>query len=236
MKNKFLKIAFSSSFVIYSAGTLAAIEDDPILTMVKADKFELRDADEGTVTAWEGSIWVGKDLNKFWFKTEGERNEDETEASEYQFLYSRAVDSNWDLQVGVKHDDYPKPSQDWAAIGFYGVAPYWFEIDTALFFGEDGQTNLRLSAEYEFMLSQKWVLSPEIEINAFGKSDSEFGLGSGIASIETGIRLRYEITRELAPYIGINNERLIGDTADIAEDAGESTSDTQIVAGIRFWF
>ena len=236
MSNNLLKYVISSGLAIYSAGSIAAMGDDPILAMVKADQLELRDADEGTVTGWEGHVWVGRDLNKFWFKTEGEKNEDETEASEFQFLYSRAIDANWDIQLGLKHDNYPEPSRDWAAVGFYGVAPYWFEIDTALFFDDDGQTNLRFEAEYEFMLTQKWVLSPEVEINAFGKSDAELGLGSGLSSIEAGLRLRYEITRKLAPYIGIHHERLIGDTADIADDAGEDTSETQLVAGIRFWF
>ena len=236
MNTHLTNIAVSCALFLTSGSVLAAAEDDPLLFMFKADQLEVRDADEGTVTGWEAFAWIGKDLNKFWFKTEGERTEDETEGTEYQFLYSRAIDPNWDIQFGIKHDAYPKPTRDWGAIGFYGVAPYFFEVDSALFFNDDGQTNLRLEAEYEIMLTQKWVLSPEVEINLFGKDDDELGIGSGFSNLEAGLRLRYEITRQVAPYIGINHEQLLGDTADIAEDAGGETSESTAVAGVRFWF
>lgn len=214
----------------------AAAEDDPLLYMFKADQLEWRDGDEGNITAFEGHFWAGKDLNKLWIKSEIEANEGETESTEVQLLYSRAVDANWDLQVGLRSDLKPEPERNWLALGFYGVAPYWFEIDSAIFVEEDGQVNLRLEAEYEFMLTQKWVLSPEIEINWFSEDDDELGIGSGFSQLEAGLRLRYAITRQIAPYIGINHERLLGDTEDIADAGGEETSDTQAVAGIRFWF
>ncbi len=219
-----------------TTSVLAAAEDDPVLYMLKADQLEARDADDGTVTAWEGHLWVGKDLNKLWIKTEGERSSEGTESAEFQFLYSRAIDTNWDLQLGLRHDAKPEPERNWAVFGFYGVSPYWFEIDSALFIEEDGQTNLRFAAEYEFMLTQKWVLSPEVEVNWFSEDDDELGIGSGLADIEAGLRLRYEITRQFAPYVGVNYERLLGDTEDIAKAAGEDTSETQLVAGLRFWF
>jgi copper resistance protein B len=224
------------SLLATSNVSLAAMGDDPILVMLKADQFEVRDADEGTVSTWEGHLWIGKDVNKLWIKSEGERLESESESIETQLLYSRAIDSNWDLQLGFRHDSIPSPDRDWAVIGFNGVAPYWFEVDTALFIGEDDRTSLRFETEYEFMLTQRWVLAPEIEINWFGEDDEELGIASGFTDVEAGIRLRYEITRELAPYIGINYEKLLGDTADIAEDTDEETSDTQLVLGLRFWF
>ena len=217
-------------------GVQAAMEDDPLLYMFKADQLEWRDGDEGNITAFEGYFWAGKDLNKLWIKSEVEDNEDETERVELQLLYSRAIDANWDLQVGWRHDLKPEPERNWLALGFYGVSPYWFEIDSAIFIEEDGQVNLRLEAEYEFMLTQKWVLYPEIEINWFSEDDDDLDIGSGLADLEAGLRLRYEITRQIAPYIGIHHERLLGDTKDIADAGGEETSDTQAVAGIRFWF
>ena len=212
------------------------MDDDPLLFMAKGDQLEVRDIDEGTVTAWEGFAWLGKDLDKLFFKTEGERLKGETESAEYQLLYSRAIDPNWDIQVGFKHNDNPNPTRNWGAIGFYGIAPYLFEIDTALFFDDDGRTNLRFEAEYEFMLTQRWVLSPEIEINAFGKDDAELGIGSGFSDLEVGLRLRYEFSREFAPYIGINHEALLGDTKNLTEGAGAETSETSAVVGVRFWF
>lgn len=236
MKTLANRLAPLAILALASNSALAMVEDDPVLTLLKVDQLEARDSDEGTVTAWEGHFWVGRDETKLWFKTEGERSSDETETAEYQLLLSLAVDPYWDLQLGFRHDDYPRPSRDWAAIGFLGVAPYWVEIDSALFVDKDGQTNLRLQAEYEMMLTQKWVLSPEIEIDLYGKDEERYGIGSGIATIEAGLRLRYEFAREFAPYIGLHHERLLGDTRRLARDADAETSETQWVAGIRFWF
>jgi copper resistance protein B len=236
MRNKLTYSIFPICLVLATTSVFAAMEDDPVLYMLKADKFEARDANDGTVTAWEGYLWVGKDLNKLWIKSEGEHESGDAESAEFQLLYSRAINANWDLQVGLRHDAKPDPERNWAVIGFHGISPYWFEIDTALFVEEDGQESLRFEAEYEFMLTQKWVLSPEIEVNWFSEDDDELGIGSGLADIEAGLRLRYEIRREFAPYVGIHYERLLGDTEDIADAEGEDTSDTQLVAGLRFWF
>ena len=214
----------------------AMAEDDPLLYLFKADQFEVRKGDEEDAAAFEGHFWVGKDLNKIWIKSEIEADEDETESAEWQLLYSRAIDPNWDFQIGFRADVEPEPERNWLAIGFLGVAPYWFEVDAALFVEEEEQVNLRLEAEYELMLTQKWVLAPEIEINWYGEDDDELAIAAGLAEVEAGIRLRYEIRREFAPYIGVNYESLLGDTRDLARDNDAETSDTQLVAGVRFWF
>jgi copper resistance protein B len=227
---------FLACFSLFTKSAYAASKDDPLLFSVKADKLELRDGNEGTITGWEGHFWAGKDLNKLWIKTEGEHLDGDTERAEVHLLYSRAIDPNWDLQIGLRHDVKPNPQRDWFAIGFYGVAPYFIEVDSAIFVKEGDNVNLRVEAEYEFMLTQKWVLAPEVELNWFSDDDDEVEIGSGFAKIEAGIRLRYEITRQIAPYIGINHEQLLGDTKDLAEAEGEDTNDTQAVAGLRFWF
>ena len=218
----------------FSAGAMT--EDDPLLYLFKADQFELRDGDEEEAAVFEGHFWAGKDLDKLWIKAEIEATEDETESAEWQLLYSRAIDANWDLQVGLRADVEPEPERNWLAFGFYGVAPYWFEVDSALFVEEDGQVNLRFEAEYEMMLTQKWVLAPEIELNWYSDDDDDLAIAAGFAEVEAGIRLRYEITRHIAPYVGVNYEGLLGDTRDLAKDSDEETSDTQLVAGLRFWF
>ena len=130
----------------------------------------------------------------------------------------------------------PTPNRDWFAVGFQGLAPYFFEIDAAAFIGNNGQTALRLEAEYEIMLTQKLILTPEVEINAYSKDDEATGVGSGLSDIELGLRLRYEIRREFAPYIGVNWNKTYGDTANFSRDEGEDVSDTQFVVGIRAWF
>ncbi|MDH5178287.1 MAG: copper resistance protein B [Gammaproteobacteria bacterium] len=214
----------------------AAGGDDPLLTMVKVDQLETRNSDEGTETVLDGHLWIGYDLHKLWIKTEVEQFEGETEAAELQALYSRAVAPYWDLQIGVRRDIRPEPKQDWLVVGFEGLAPYFFETDIALFIGEEGRTAARLEMEYEFMFTQRLVLSPEIEINFSGKDEPARGIGDGLTDIEFGLRLRYEIRREFAPYIGINWSGKFGKTADYAKAAAEETSKTQLVAGIRFWF
>ncbi|MCU7858444.1 MAG: copper resistance protein B, partial [Candidatus Thiodiazotropha sp. (ex Lucinoma kastoroae)] len=116
------------------------------------------------------------------------------------------------------------------------LVPYLFEVDARVFIGESGQIGARIDAEYEYMLTQKLILSPEIEMNLYSKDDEEVGIGSGLSDMELGLRLRYEVLREFAPYIGVNWTKIFGQTADFASDEGEDTSDVQIVLGIRAWF
>jgi len=231
---KFKDILYSALFLptLASAGAI----DDPLLSMVMIDQLEIRSTDGPDPLVLDGQLWIGKDLNKLWIKAEIERVDGETEEAELQALYSRAVAPFWDVQVGWRRDFIPKPERDWLAVGVQGLAPYFFEVDAALFIGEGGRTAARIEAEYEFMFTQRLVLSPEIEMNFYGKDDPAVGIGSGLSDIEAGLRLRYEYRREIAPYIGINWTRKFGQTADYARAAGEDIKDTQIVAGIRLWF
>lgn len=224
------------SAAMLSTQAFASGNDDPLITMVTIDQLEKRDASEGKPLVWEMQAWAGYDFKKVMLKTKGERLNDTTESAELQLLYTQAIAPYWDLQAGVRHDVDPDPSQNWAVIGVQGVAPYFIETDASLFIGESGQTGFRLGAEYELMLTQRWVLSPEIELNLYGKNDEIRGIGSGISDMEAGLRLRYEISRELAPYIGINWEKKFGNTADFARDENEEINDTQLVIGVRAWF
>jgi len=212
------------------------MEDDPVIAKVMIDQLETRITDGSDPLVLEAQAWIGKDLNKLWIKVDSEWLNSTNEELELQALYSRAIAPFWDFQIGWRHDVKPKPSRDWLAIGFQGLAPYWFEIDTALFIGESSQTNLRLSAEYEWMFTQKLVLSPEIEMNFHSKNDKAVGTGSGLSDTQLGLRLRYEIRREFAPYIGVNWNKKYGNTADYARAEGEDTDDVQLVLGIRSWF
>tara|TARA_R110001583_G_scaffold93904_1_gene237175 strand:- start:540 stop:1244 length:705 start_codon:yes stop_codon:yes gene_type:complete len=231
-----INLALATTALLLPSSVWAAGEDDPLLYKVIVDQLEYRDADGPDPMEWVIDGWIGKDLNKLWIKIEGERIDGATEELEVQTLYSRAVAPFWDLQVGWRHDNLPAPSRDWAVIGLQGLAPYFFDVNTALFVGESGRTAARLEAEYEILLTQRWVLSPEIELNLLGKSDPERGLGSGLTDAELGLRLRYEIRREFAPYIGINWSKLYSDTADYARAEGEKTEGGQIVVGVRAWF
>ena len=240
MKNK-LTIAVTSSLLssfLFSGSALAGgMEDDPIITKVMIDQLETRVTDGKDPLVLEADAWIGKDLNKLWFKADVEHVNSETEELEVQALYSRAIDPYWDVQIGLRHDAKPKAAKrDWLALGFKGIAPYWFEVDSALFIGDEGRIGLRLQAEYEIMLTQRWVLSPEAEVNFHSKDDEETGTGSGLSNSQLGLRLRYEVSREFAPYIGINWNKSYGKTADYARADGEETDDTQFVVGVRAWF
>jgi len=215
---------------------LSAGADDPLLTMLNVEQLEWRDANEGDVMAWGAQGWVGYDLDKFWFKSEGEQLEGDTEAAELQLLYGRAIDPNWDLQLGLRYDFEPEDNQKWLTLGVQGLAPYYIETELSLFVGEEGQNLLRLEAEYELMLTQRLVLSPELEMSIYSDDDESREIGSGLSSMELGLRLAYEVKREFAPYIGINWEKKFGNTADFAKEEGEDTDDLQFVAGVRFWF
>ncbi|HEC13327.1 MAG TPA: copper resistance protein B [Acidiferrobacteraceae bacterium] len=224
----------------FIASTTAALAggmiDDPLLSFVKVDQFELRDAEGGNSFVWDAQGWVGYDLKKLWIKTEGERVGGETEEAEVQFLYSRSFARYWDVQAGWRRDIRPEPNRDWAVLGVQGLAPYFFEVDAALFVGTDGRTAARLEAEYEFLITQRLILTPDIEFNLYGKDDPLTGVGSGLSDMELGLRLRYEIRREFAPYVGVNWIRKFGGTADFARVVGASTNDVQWVAGLRAWF
>lgn len=232
MKN----IMAAMMFVGLSSTAMAGGTDDPLLYKVMIDKLELINTSGPNTLALEADVWVGYDLDKFWIKTEMERINGNTEEAEVQFLYSRAIAPFWDFQAGWRHDIKPKPTRDYLALGFKGLSPYQFDVDAGLFIGESGQVNVRLNAEYEYLFTQKWILSPEIEVNVFSEDDAQVGIGSGLSDMELGLRLRYEVRREFAPYIGVNWTRKFGQTADFAKAGGEDASDVQLVAGVRIWF
>ena len=123
-----------------------------------------------------------------------------------------------------------------SALGVQGLAPYFFEVEATAYFGEGGRTAARFSAEYDLLFTQRLVLQPELEFTLHGKSDPERGTGSGFSDAQLALRLRYEIRRELAPYIGVAWVRHFGNTADLLRASGEDDSDVQFLAGVRFWF
>lgn len=215
------------------------MEDDPVLAKLLVKKLEWRAADDKNRVAWDAEFWLGKDLDKLWLKTTGETKDGKLDAAELQVLYDRAVAPDWDLQAGYRRDMYQepgKPDREWLAVGFEGLAPYDFDIETALFVGDEARTSFRLDAEYELLLTQRLILTPEAEINLFGKNDPATRTGSGLSTSELGLRLRYEIRREFAPYIGVNWEKLYGKTRDYAREDGDDTDDVQFVVGVRMWF
>lgn len=214
---------------------LMDMDDAAAFGRVLLDQFEWREMDRSDALFWDGQLWYGNDYNKAWFKSEGERIDGDYEGSA-ELLWDRVFARWWNVQAGVRYDFGEGPSRTWAAFGVQGLAPYWFEVEATLYVGEAGRTAARFSGEYELLITQRLVLQPKIEFNLYGKDDPQNGIGSGLANTEVGLRLRYELRREFAPYVGVVWERSYGNTADLARAAGHDDDDLQFVAGLRVWF
>ena len=213
-----------------------SVHDNSIQNYTLIDRLEVWDADEGTGMQWEAQTWIGTDLNRLWLRSEGERSDGRTESADLEVLYGRSVAAWWDVVAGIRHDFKPGESQDFLAFGVMGLAPYKFEVEATAYIGESGQTAARFEVEYETLLTNRLILQPLVEVNLHGKDDPRRGIGSGLSTVEAGLRLRYEFTREFAPYIGIVRERTFGGTADFRRAEGEDIDDTRLVAGLRIWF
>jgi copper resistance protein B len=187
--------------------------------------------------AWDVEGWYGQDLARWRFETEGEGAQGESLGhAEVQVLYSRLFSPFWEWQVGVRHDFRPLPARSHVVAGVRGTAPYQVDVDAALAASEEGDLTARLEAEYELYLTDRLRLAPRVELDLALGEDRAAGVGRGLGRTETGVRLHYEIRRELAPYLGVSWTRRHGDTADLATGQGEEPSVTTVVIGIRAWF
>ena len=213
-------------------------EPDPLIATVGFDQLELTFGDGETGIAWDGEAWIGRDLNKLRFISEGER-EDHTGSGNLRLLYSRSVSSFWDIGAGWRREFDHGEQWDALTIEFIGTLPWYLETRASLSAGEDGQTALWIELDYEFLFgagTPRWVLIPEFELYAYGKDDAERNIGSGLSSLEAGLRLHYQIRPNLSPYAGLEWTRQIGDTADRLRAAGEDTSELRASFGVMFWF
>ena len=185
---------------------------------------------------WDGQGWVGTDYDKLWIKSEGTVSQGAVDNGQQQFLYDRAITTYFDLQGGLRSDIDSRPTRNWAAFGIQGFAPYFFDLEVTGFVSDEGRLAAKLEASYDVLLTQRLILQPQIELNLYSKADPARLVGAGFSDIDTGLRLRYEIDRKFAPYIGAVYQGKFGQTANFARQAGESTGDFRFVFGIRAWF
>lgn len=216
----------------------AAAQGNHIFTFIEVKQNEYRVGGGGNTFTWDAQSWVGGDYNRAWLKTQGNYaiKDGLVENAEVQLLYSRSIAAFWDLQLGGRYDPEPDPSRGFAVFGIQGLAPYFFEVDTAVFISDDGDVSARLEAEYELLLTQRLIARPSVKLDFAVQEVEELGIGSGLSDVELGLRLRYEIVREVAPYIGVAWERKVGRTADLARREGKDFDILQFVVGVRFWF
>ena len=195
----------------------------------------VRDGRDGYLI--DGQAWYGGDIDKAWFKGEIEGGWGEKpEHAEVQALWSHAIDPWFDLQAGVRHDPRPGPDRTHLVIGIQGLAPYWWEVDGALFVSTKGELTARAEAEYDLRVTQKLILQPRAELDLSAQKIPELGLGSGLTEAALGLRLRYQLSPLFAPYVGVEYQRAFGDTADFRRAEGEKAGGWNLVAGARFWF
>jgi copper resistance protein B len=213
-----------------------AVHDRAVHSFVLFDRLEWQAAGGGSGGQWDSSGWIGRDLDRLWFRTEGEGEDGRIGGADAHVLYGRAIARWWDVVIGIRQDVRPGPAQTWTAIGVQGLAPYWFEVEATAYVGASGRTQLRLESEYELLLTNRLILQPRAELDFYGKSDPGRGIGAGLSTAEAGLRLRYEIRRELAPYVGLEWSRTFFGTADFARDSGESSAGPRLAAGVRLWF
>ena len=223
-------LALAATFVfVFATSTFADVEDDDIRMFFKTEKLEYQRDNNDNYFVWDAEGWIGEDKNKLWLKTEGEYVLDvkQTERAELQVLYSRLISDFWDAQVGIRNEFDPNQTVD-AVLGVQGLAPYWFEVEAAVFLSQDADVLARLKASYEFLFSQQLILQPQIELNFAAQDISKRDYKKGLSELEAGLRLRYEIIREVAPYVGLEYVR------DEAADSDKNS--LRFVTGVRIWF
>lgn len=238
-------LACSMLAPLAQAQSVAPVEDSPIRGYLLIDQFE------HTTTRFTGgskgedalrfntSGWIGGDYNRLWVYTEGTKPYNgKLEDVDLQLLYGRLVAPFWDLQAGVR---YAKPRPDapgrsYAVIGVQGLVPYRFELQAAAFVSERGDVSARAELEYELLLTQRWILQPRLATNIALQEVKGQGIGRGLNDVEFGVRLRYEIAREFAPYVGASWQNRYGGTARFARDRGEDVGGWRLVVGVRAWF
>ncbi len=214
------------------------MHDNAVRTGLLLDKLEASRDRGVTGLHFDAQAWVGTDLEKLWLKADGARTLGSTGrlgATRTEALWDHAIAPFWSLQAGLRHDVGEGPSRTWAAFGVQGLAPHWFEVQATAYVGDGGRTALRLEGEYDLLLTQRWVLQPNIKADLYGRSDPSRGTGSSLSDAEAGLRLRYEVTRQFAPYIGIVWHRAWGGTAGAGLATGQDRRETRLVLGLRWW-
>lgn len=211
-----------------------SVHDTTVHAFVLIDQLEWLPSGNDAIN-WDTRGWVGRDRDRLRWRAEGAREGDAFTHGDAHVLYGRAISRWWDAVAGIRQDFAPGAAQTWAAFGVQGLAPYRFEVEATAYVGAGGRTHVKLETEYELLLTNHLVLQPLVEVGISGKADPRRHLGAGLTSIESGVRLRYEFTREVAPYVGVTRSQLFFGTADEARRRGANVSHTALVVGVRMW-
>ncbi|MBL4853014.1 MAG: copper resistance protein B [Robiginitomaculum sp.] len=228
---------FGAEEMAKSRAALMKTHGDSPISFIMGDRLETQLTNGEETFVWDAQGWYGTDQHKLWIKTEGEYSftDNEVEDAEIQALWSKPVTAFWDFQAGIRYDLAPR-GRTHAVLGFQGLAPYWFEVDAAAFLSTEGDLTSRIEAEYDFILSQRLFLQPRLEVEFSAQDIEELDIGAGITGFDLGLRLRYEWRREFAPYIGVEWQKNLGETAGIVRNSGGDSNQLALIVGIRAWY
>jgi copper resistance protein B len=222
---------------MHDGAEMPPVMDSGIVAHAFLDQFESRIGAGTNEFRWEGQAWIGTDYDKLWLKSEGFlHGSGKVDDGRHELLYDRAISTYLDLQAGVRSDWDSGPGRTWGALGVQGLAPFFFEYEATAYLSDRGHAAARLAISYDLLLTQRLILQPQIEMYIYSEADRGRRVGAGLSDIDAGLRLRYEITRKFAPYIGVAYAGKLGQTASMARQAGESAGALQFVFGIRSWF
>ncbi|WP_244134455.1 copper resistance protein B [Burkholderia gladioli] len=221
---------------VYRGGALHDMGDTELHSYFVFDQLEWQRRAAGGTLNWNGNGWIGGDLDRLWLRTEGSRVGSRLEDAEVQALWGHSITPWWDLVAGVRHDFRPSAAQTWLAFGIQGLALYNFESEVTVFVGQRGQASLRVEGRYDLLITNRLILQPSLEANLFAKNDAARGQGAGLGDTSLGLRLRYEVDRQFAPYLGISWDRSYGNSARMVVREGGRRSELSVLAGVRVWF
>lgn len=214
----------------------APIDDRHIFSHLVIDQFEARLGDGPAAFRWSAEGWTGTDRDRLWLKTEGMVRDGQVEDGRVEALYDRPVTSFWDVQAGARADVDSRPGRVWAGLGVEGAGPWYAKVSATAYVGEGGRLAARLTASDELRVTQRLILEPRIEADLYSRDDRARRIGSGLSGLGAGLRLRYEVTRKFAPYVGIGWEGRFGRTADFVRADGERADALRALVGVRAWF
>jgi len=233
-------LAVAAVLALAPAGVRGQLMDRKIYSLTRVDRLEYAAGLPGRPVRLDAEGWIGGDYNRLWWRADGDQPTGSGGGElELQALYGRLIAPFWDAQVGIRIDTRNgdgSATRGLLAIGVEGLAPYWFEFTPTLFLGQNGDLSGQLTAEYDLLLTQRLILQPRAEVNAALQSVPGWGVGSGFTNVDAGFRLRYEIRREFAPFVGWSWFQRLGETADLVRAAGEPVARGSLVAGLKLWY
>lgn len=212
----------------------APVDDEHVFYHAILDEFEGRVGRENSLR-WEGEAWAGTDMNRIYLKSEGEVTRGNVEDGQQELLYARPISTYFNLQGGIRYDLDSRPGRGWAAFGIEGLSPLFFHVSGTAYVSDSGNFAAKFEGSYDLLLTQTLILQPQVEMNFYSKADPSRLVGSGLSDLDAGLRLRYEVGRKFAPYIGVIYENKFSGSANLARAGSGHPSDLRFAAGIRIW-